>query len=168
MKSQDWLHSVINTGNMCGNYTNKVNNAMSKKQMIDICLDSNGIEFLQKMQAKGMPLPYETLNKEFGSYINGKYIAEYKNDKGKGYTSSMFCCYTDSDTICIETTLCAFLGCKSKVVINENDFVHIYADKNCDLIVFCPKSSKCIIDYWKGAKIEIADNYSNVLLTENV
>ena len=152
MDFKTWINKVIESGNLCGEYKDKVDDAKSKKQILDIVLDANGSSFLQEMQAKGMPLPYETINNEFRSYINGRYKAEFKNDKGNGYSSSLYCCYAE-DELLIDTTLTTMLGCNTDVYIRNNDFVKIYADKNCELHISCPESSRCIVEYWDGARI---------------
>lgn len=152
MDFKTWINKVIESGNLCGEYKDKVDDAKSKKQILDIVLDANGSSFLQEMQAKGMPLPYETINNEFRSYINGRYKAEFKNDKGNGYSSSLYCCYAE-DELLIDTTLTTMLGCNTDVYIRNNDFVKIYADKNCELHISCPPSSTCIVEYWEGAHI---------------
>lgn len=147
-----WINKVIQSGNLCADYEDKVRDSKSRKQLLDIVLDANGVSYLQEMQAKGMPLPYEIIHKEFGSYINGRYKAEFKNEKGHGYTSSIYCCYAEDECL-IDTTLTTMLGCNTDVYIRENDFVKIYADSNCELHISCPISSRCIVEYWDGAKI---------------
>lgn len=166
MLFKDWINEVIESGNLCSHYTEKVQDAASKKRLMDLVLDANGVSYLQEMQAKGMGLAYETILTEFKSYINGRYIAEFKNEKENGYSSSIFCCYFESDTIEVTTTLVSLLGCKSKVKIANNDFVRIYADKNCELDIICPSSSRCIVEYWHGAKISVIDNSDKVELIE--
>lgn len=164
MLFRDWINEVISSGNLCSHYTEKVQDAASKKRLMQLVLDANGINFLQEMQNKGKGLPYEIILNEFKNYINGKYIAEFKNEKGNGYTSSIYCCYFDSDTINVNTTLVSLLGCKSKVNIAENDFVRICVDRNCEIIVNCPLNSRCIIEYWGDAKIQIKGNVEKVEL----
>lgn len=152
MDFKEWINNVIETGNLCGGYTDKVYEARSKKQLFDIVLDANGSSYMCEMQVKGFPLPYETIHREFGHYINGRYKGEFKNEKGNGYTSSLYCCYAE-DELLIDTTLTTMLGCNTDVYVRPNDFVRIYADQNCEIHISCPSSSKCIIDYWDGAKI---------------
>ena len=154
MDFNTWINKVIESGNLCGEYKDKVDDAKSKLQLMRIVLDANGVSYLCEMQAKGMPLSYETINKDFRSYINGRYKAEFKNEKGNGYTSSIYCCYAE-DEVLIDTTLTIMLGCNTDVYVRENDFVKIYADKNCELHISCPPSSKCIVEYWDGAKIVV-------------
>lgn len=167
MDFNEWLCKVRDCGLLCETYADKVDEAKSKRQLMNVVLDSNGVSYLCEMDSKGLALPYEVILKSFSSYVNGRYVSEHKNDKGNGYTSCIYCCYSDSDTIEINTTLTTLLGCSANVYIKDNDFVKIYADKNCDLRIFCPSSSRCIIEYWRGARIEVMDNYDKVELIEN-
>lgn len=162
-----WLNSVIKSGNLCNEYKDKAVSAKSKMELIRLCFDANGASYLQEMQSKGFELPYEVICSKFGSYINGKYIAEYVNEKGNGYTASLYCCFSDSDHIDIQTTITSILGCKTLIRVRENDFVRIFVDKNCELTIDCPLSSRCLVEYWKGAKIEVNGNYDKVELIEH-
>lgn len=149
MKVVDWLNKVIDSNILCEGYCEKVKKAKGKKSLMDIVLDANGSTWLCEMDAKGNPLPYEYIESEFGSYINGRYKADF----GK-YSSSLYCCYSFDDMI-IDTTVTTFLGCTTKVIIQENSIVNIVADKNCDLSIRCPQTSRCIIDCWGNAKIDV-------------
>ena len=156
MTFTEWINGIIKSEVLCGAYTQKVLEAQSKRQIIDICLDANGIEWLPKMDAMGNALPYSVILKEFKRYINGNYVASYTNEKGNGYDSSLYCCFSDGDRIDINTTLACLLGCSNvSVHIRENDFVHLYADRNCDMEVVCPASSRCIVTCWDGAKVKV-------------
>lgn len=167
MKFNEWLNSVIGAGLLCGNYRDKALNAQSKINLMNIVLDANGASYLCETQSKGFALPYETITKEFKSYINGRYIAEYKNDKGNGYTSTIYCCYCDSDDVHIKTTSTTFLGCKTTIHIKPYDFVQIYADSNCELKIICPESSRVKLDYWGNAKITFNDNCGRIDLKKH-
>lgn len=166
MKTSEWLSDIIENGALCGNYTDKVNEAKSKLQLFRLCCDANGTSFLMEMQEKGMPLPYETILREFGNYVNGKYKAEFKNDKGNGYTSCLYCC-SDRETIFVDTTLCSVLGYTGRIVIAKNNFAKIYLDKNCDVQVELQDGARCIVEYWKGAKVEVLNMHDKVQLIEN-
>lgn len=152
MDFNTWINKVIESGNLCVEYKEKVDNAKSKLELVRCVLDANGSSFLQEMQAVGFQLPYDVICNIFRSYINGRYKAEFKNEKGNGYTSSIYCCYAE-DELLIDTTLTTMLGCNTDVYIRPNDFVKIYADKNCELHISCPDSSRCIVEYWDGARI---------------
>lgn len=168
MRFKEWINEIIKSGLLCSSYTDKVEEAKSKTRLLDIVLDANGSSWLPEMDSKGMPLPYETILREFKPYINGKYVGRYYKHGGKiVYTSSIYCCFSDSSNINIETTLTTILGCKSNIMVKENDFVKLYVDKNCEITINCPLSSRCIVEYWKGAKIEVNGNYDRVELIEN-
>lgn len=167
MKFKEWLNKVIVSGNLCDEYATQASQSKSKTSLMDIVLDANGVSYLCEMDSKGFALPYETILSEFKSYINGRYVFTKKNDKGNGYTSTVYCCYSDSDSILITTTLTTLLGCNTDVVIKDNDFVRIYADKNCQLRINCPVTSRCIVEYWEGANVEVVDNNDKVELIEN-
>lgn len=162
-----WIRNLISTGNLCGGYSDKVERAKSRLSLFEIACDANGISYLCEMDSKGFPLPYEIILRDFKSYINGRCKPVFKNDKGNGYTSAIYCCYSDDSFVNVDTTLSCFLGCKLELNIMENDFVKIYADKNCELKINCPKNAACIVEYWKGAKVEIDGNYDKVELIEN-
>lgn len=166
METRDWLNKIMNAGFLCGAYTNKVNDAKSKKQLIDVCFDANGINFLCEMQEKGVPLPYETICREFASYINGRYVAEYRNEKGHGYTSKLYCRYNEPEIV-VDTTVCSILGYKGTIVVAKNNYAKIYIDKNCDVKIKLEEYAKANVEYWKGAKVEVLGNCERVKLTEN-
>ena len=154
MDFRTWLQKVISTGNLCDFYKEKALDATSKLSLMRLCLDANGCSYLCEMQAKGYPLSYETIKREFGAYINGRYIAEYKNDKGNGYTSAIYC---NVDDIEVNTTLTTLMGCNCDVWVGQNDFVRLYADSNTSIVLHCPPSSRCIIECWGDAKVEFVD-----------
>lgn len=167
MTFEEWINKVIQSGNLCSGYTGKVSSANSKLQLVRIVLDANGVSYLPEMDAKGFPLPYDTILKEFKNYINGNYTAMFSNDKGHGYSSSLYCCYAGGNEINVDSTLSVYLGCSNVTLkIRENDFVYLYIDKNCDLSIECPESSKCLIDYWEGANIDTSKSKGNIILTK--
>ena len=154
MEFHEWLNTCIKTGNLCDVYKDKALDAKSKLALMRLALDANGSSYLCEMQAKGYPLSYETICNRFRSYINGRYVAEYKNERGNGYTSAIYC---NVDDIEVNTTLTTIMGCKCDVWVGENDFVRLYVDSNSDIVLHIPKSSRCIIDYWGDAKIRELD-----------
>ena len=161
MTFKDWINKVIDSGNLCSEYTDKVHEAKSKKALMDIVLDANGSKFLCEMDENGMALPYETIKKEFGNYINGRYVAEYTTKNGGHYNSSIYCCYEESECL-VDTTVATMLGCKTTIMMNDNDYVKIIADKNCELTIKCQESTRCSVEYSEGAKISVVGCEKNV------
>lgn len=164
MKFKEWINKV--SDKICLQYKPVVDKSHSKQDFMNLALDVNGGYFVCDMTQKGFALPYTTILKDFKNYINGNYIADYTGSKAV-YTSTMYCCYYDSDNIRISTTNTLLLGCKSKIVIQPNDYVHIYADKNCELEIYCPDTSNAHIEYWEGAKINLAENSDRISLTKH-
>ena len=166
MDFENWISNIIESGNLCSGYTDKVLNAQSKLQIMRTVLDANGISWLQEMDAKGMPIQYRIILSEFKNYINGNYIAEFRNDRGSGYSSAIYCCFSDGNRIDVTTTLLTMLGCGGglELHIAENNFCHIYLDRNCDVKIFCPESARVIVDMWKGAKCSVHGNEDRVLI----
>lgn len=166
MKFSEWITKVIESGLLCEAYTDKVEEAKTKKRLMDIVLDSNGQSYLCEMQAKGMALPYETITTEFKSYINGKYKAEFSKGDRVFYTSCLYCCYDDS--VDVDTTATVLLGCKCDVNIKDWDFVKLYVDTNCDITINCPENARCLVESWGNAKISVNSRKSeNVTINKN-
>jgi hypothetical protein len=162
----DWFALLNEKGLLCENYNSKAMSAHSKKQLMDIVLDANGSSYLQEISAKGYGLPYEFICSSFVSYINGRYVAEYKNEKGNGYNSMLFCCFS-GEKINVNTTLCSVLGYTGRIVVTKNNFAKIYLDKNCDVQIELQDGARCIVEYWKGAKVEVLNMHDKVQLIEN-
>ena len=152
---EEWVRKIVDADELCASYYKKVSKAMSNKQLIDIAMDSNGISYLCEMQAKGIALPYEVITKRFGSFINGRYISEHKNERGNGYSSCIYCCFQGH--IKAETTLIMLLGCAATVIVKANHIIQIYCDKNTELNICCPSTSKAIVHYW-GKEPEYSGN----------
>lgn len=163
---QEWFADIVENGLICEEYKNKIFKRRSKLNIIQTVLDANGVSFLQEMNEKGFGLPYEVIMKQFKSYINGNYKAEFSKGDRIFYTSRLYCCYQDE--VLIDSTVTTLLGCKCDITIEDYDFVKIYLDSNCDVRINCPKNARCLVEYWGKAKIEIVNSeYSNVAITQN-
>lgn len=58
---------------LCGEYKGKWDSAASKRELVNMALDSNGIEFMADSIAFGWGLSKDYLLKEFGEFANGFY-----------------------------------------------------------------------------------------------
>ena len=72
---------------LCGGYKEKWDAATSKDALMDMALDSNGVEMLADAAAFGWGMDIQYMKRTFSDYINGK----WKRSKD-GYTS---CLYVD-------------------------------------------------------------------------
>lgn len=70
---------------LCEKYRHKWDSCTTKRQLIDLALDSNGVEFMADSIAFGWGLGKDYLVKVFADFINGAYV----RDKD-GYTSEFY------------------------------------------------------------------------------
>ena len=152
MNEKEWLIDLWKKGLLCDKYKERVCKASSKRQLMDLLLDANGISFLQEMQAQGHCLPYEVITDKFRPYINGRYVYSSQQD-GSGYTSVIYCCCDKKNVIVNSTNVC-ILGC-NETVFELQDFsvTHLFIDKNSSITIHCPTHAKCYVDLWYGGKI---------------
>lgn len=149
MTVEEWLDGVKKSGLLCGKYEERIRNAKSRRQMMDIVLDANGISFLQEMMEKGHPIPYSVISEDFNAYINGRYVYN-----GDGYTGSVY--FEQKDEITVTTTIASLLCCECAVKIPERHICRIYCDRMCDIKVVCPNGSKVKVYLFGGAVAEDA------------
>lgn len=158
---EEWIGKLTEAGLLCGDYVDKVDNAMSNKQIVDIGMDANGISYLPEMSSKGMPLPYDIITSRFSNFINGRYVCHTKSRNGNEYTSALYCKYA-GDIDDADTTLLTLLGCSCTVNIAENAFVRIYVDSNSAVQVNCPESAMAIIEYWGDAEVSASGKVKKI------
>lgn len=70
---------------LCDQYRGKWDACKSKRELVDLALDSNGVEFMADSMAFGWGLGKDYLLREFGEWMNGFYIS-----REGGYTSEMY------------------------------------------------------------------------------
>ena len=80
---------------LCGEYKKKWDSCTSKKELMDLVLDSNGVEFLADAITFGWGCSQEFLLNEFADFINGRY--QRKKD---GYTSELYVHHNEHDYAC--------------------------------------------------------------------
>lgn len=94
---------------LCGGYKDKWDAATSKEALMDIALDSNGVEMLADASAFGWGMDIQYLKRTFSDYINGKW-----NRSKDGYTSCLYVDFNGQiENDCTITTVLA-----SKVTFN--------------------------------------------------
>ena len=113
---------------LCGQYKTMWDACRNKKDLIDMALDANGVEFMADSIEFGWGLSKEYLIKEFGDFINGK----YQRNRG-GYKSRMYVGYEEDITI--DSTITLLVGCKGKVIIPYGIINNIYICGGCDIDV---------------------------------
>lgn len=152
MNYRDWIDDIICEGLLCDEYATKVQQAKSKKQVVDIVLDANGVSYLQEMMSKGHALPYDVIRSDFSAYLNGRYVSVHKNGQnGREYTGSVY--FEQEHDLIVHTTITSLLNCTCNVIVPDNHIALLYADGNCTIHVICMGKAKCKVYYWGDAKV---------------
>ena len=104
---------------LCTSYKDKWDEATSKEALMDMALDSNGVETLADAAAFGWGLDIQYMKRTFSDYINGK----WKRNKD-GYTS---CLYVDfNGQIEQDCTLTTVLSSKVEFHVPEGSVCKLY------------------------------------------
>lgn len=150
---QNFLRNAKRLG-LCEEYTNKWTSAKSKKQLLDVALDANGLSFVANAVAKGH-LSAEYICEAFAPFNNGSYV----RDKD-GYTSAMYCGEDCNEIFAPETAL---------LVIDFVGDIHIPENRICEIHLV---NSKCYIIskgkanvYVYGDTKIINENEANIKVT---
>lgn len=133
---------------LCGQYKTMWDACRNKKDLIDMALDANGVEFMADSIAFDWGLSKEYLMKEFSDFINGK----YQRNKG-GYKSRMYVGYEGDITI--DSTITLLVGCKGKVVVPCSMVASIYVCGGCDIDV---KNDGVVYLYAYGSSNKVHGN----------
>ena len=119
---------------LCSSYKEKWDSATSKEVLMDMALDSNGVELLADAHSFGFGMDIQYMKRTFSDYINGK----WKRNKD-GYTS---CLYVDFkgeiEQVCTLTTVLASKvtfnvpkGSVCKLYVGGNSTVNITGEGVC-------------------------------------
>lgn len=124
---------------LCGQYKSKWDGCKTKRELVNMALDSNGIEFMADSIAFGWGLGKEYLQREFGEFMNGFYQC-----REKGYTSEMY------------------IGAHGVLSVKSTLLLVGYCD---DLEIEIPEHSVCRIYVCGGSRVRI-ENKGNVEVYE--
>jgi hypothetical protein len=138
---------------LCAEYTAKVDNAQSKKQVVDIAFDANGISWLCDSIAKGWGLSPDYISEHYTNFLNGLYVYH-----GNGYTSAMYC---QVPTVRVCTTLACVIDCQSE----------IHADRICELHIVNSNvkitgEGRCVVHLY-NSHITNADSFNGIVVKDN-
>lgn len=123
---QNFLRNAKRLG-LCEEYTGKWTSAKSKKQLIDLALDANGLDYVANAVAKGY-LSSEYICEAFAPFNNGKYVRNKD-----GYTSALYCGEDTNEIFATETAL---------LVIDFVGDIYIPENRICEIHLV---NSKCYI-----------------------
>jgi hypothetical protein len=106
---------------LCKEYSQKIDSAMSKKQVMDIALDANGVSWLCDSIAQGWGLTPNYIARNYANFLNARYVYH-----GKGYTSAIYC---QNDNIDIKTTVSCVIECNGEIHSDRLSEMHIVNSK---------------------------------------
>jgi hypothetical protein len=159
MNYSEWIDDIICQGLLCDEYATKVQQAKSKKQVVDIALDANGVSYLQEMMEKGHALPYDVIRNDFRPYLNGRYVSVHKNgENGREYTGSVY--FEQINDLLVHTTITSLLNCECNVIVPKNSIALLYSDGNCTIHVICMENAKCKV--YHSGDLRVTSEGSNV------
>lgn len=142
----NWIEKIKHRGLLCGDYAGKVAKASCNKDLFEIVTDANGMTFLMEMAKKGYPLSPEYIRTRFAGYINGRCTVTHKTDKGREYTSALYC--GNRMPVIAETTLLTFIDSKCSVRVPSNHVCKIYIDESSVVDVEVAENAQAIVEYW--------------------
>jgi hypothetical protein len=140
---EEFRNNAIAKG-LCQNYTNMWSDDKSKLQLFKLACDANAVEFMAKSYSEGWGLSSEYITDKFKAYINGKYICEYKNDKGNGYNSTILCKY-EEEVFNVNTTLLCVLESDVQLKIDGYHICKIYIAGNSHIDIKLGEKSICYV-----------------------
>ena len=126
---------------LCDRYKAEWDEAKDKKDLVDLALDANGVEFMAKSVAEGWGVSKDYILDNFGDYVNGKYVRE----KG-GYTSELYVGYGGDNLQ--RATLNLFVGCDTSILVPEGSVCKIYVCGRSNVRLKC--AGKCYVYMYGG------------------
>lgn len=152
---------------LCENYTSMWSDEKGKRQLFELACDANSVEYMAKSLSEGWGLSPEFISDKFKAYINGKYICEYKNDKGHGYTSTMLCNF-EEESFDVTTTLLCVLSSKTQLYINPNHLCKIYISGESYIDLKLGENSRCYLYVYGGEPMITGDVTDKRVVVERI
>lgn len=140
--------------NICSDYKQKWSRAANKKQALDLALSVQGADFMCRSIKEGWGISAEMLKRDFGNYINGRYV--YTDD---GYSSVMYCLYDGE--INVDTTLLTLIDCRCKITIPKERICEVYAVGN-QKIAIDGEGICTLFCYGESNKLEVLGDKSRI------
>lgn len=145
---------------LCEKYREKWDACASKKQLVDMALDSNGIEFMADAIAFGWGLSKEYLMQEFGEFMNGFYRRQEE-----GYASEMY--IGAHEVLSAESTLLLIGYCDDiEIEIPEHAVCRIYICGGSSVRIENNGKVELLV-YGAGNNI-VVKNYGGTVLRKDV
>ena len=115
MKMLQAFREAAKSRNLCDKYSELWDNCKTKKQLIDLATDSNGIPYVCESMAEGWGVTPEFISENFKTFINGRYTSQHN-----GYTSAMYVERFFIEPLVAKTTNLVIIACEGVVNIPED------------------------------------------------
>jgi hypothetical protein len=104
---------------LCDEYRRRWDACRTRRELVDMALDSNGIEFVADSLAFGWGLDIACVKSRFGDFINGGYVR-----CGDGYTSEL---YVDGGgVLTLRSTLTLLCRCRLDIDVPAGFVSRVY------------------------------------------
>lgn len=138
---------------LCKEYTAKVNNAGSKKQLVDVAMDANGLSWICSSIARGWGLSPEYISQNYAPFLNGRYVFD-----GNGYSSTIYC---QNNHVNVNTTAAAIIDCQGTINVKRVCELHIANSR-----VTITGNARCVV-YLYNSTIDNSDSFKGVIIENN-
>ena len=147
---------------LCGEYKDRWDKCSNKKELIDLALDSNGVEFLADAMTFGWGCTQEFLLTEFADFINGR----YQRNKN-GYTSELY--VKPRGVIRLRSTITVIVSGSANVIVPYGFIGKVYVcgdggslifgcyGGSIDLFVYGKDSQRAVTEYATSLKVNRMD-----------
>lgn len=123
----DFKRVAVSLG-LCGEYKKKWDGSVSPRELMDIALDANGVEFMADSFSFGWGMSKEYVIDRFADYINGGYVRNKD-----GYTSEMYVGYKGD--IHIRSTITLIAWCDTNIIVPPHFVGRVYVCGNSNVSV---------------------------------
>ena len=121
MKMLREFREAAKSRNLCEKYSEMWDNCKSKKQLIDLATDSNGIPYVCESIVEGWGVTPEFISENFKTFINGRYVSQHN-----GYTSAMYVERFFVEPVVVKTTNLVVIACEGVIEVPENTVCNIF------------------------------------------
>lgn len=118
---------------LCGEYRGIWDSASSARDLVDMALRVDGIQFMAEGIANGWGMSPAYIRSNFGDYINGAYICRH----GRRYTSEIWCDYRGGDWVGFQAVLVLVAYCDMRIRVPANRVVDLHVTGGSCLDIEC-------------------------------
>ena len=150
---------------ICDKYLSQWDECVSKREMFDLACRIEPSYYLVKSISEGWGVSPEYIKANFNPFINGRYVAELKNEKGGEYTSQLWCCEKQGTAIMYNTTLYTILDCNIDIFIKDNSVCRVITDKTSVIRLHISKNCSVLVEtYSDNVMVSEKDEGSRVMI----